>query len=76
MAQMPPSAVNAPSISVEEFALVTSPGNLTLTLSWGMPDRPYGQIKNYQIRVLRVNKSSDEVTPAIVVTLTSPEQVY
>ncbi len=71
-----PSVVNSATISVEEFILApTSPGNLTLTLTWEMPDRPYGQIENYQIRVLRENISGGEVPHAIQVTVTSEMHV-
>ncbi len=71
-----PSVVNSATISVEKFILApTSPGNLTLTLTWEMPDRPYGQIENYQIRVLRENISGGEVPYAIQVTVTSEMHV-
>ena len=40
-----------------------------------MPDRPYGQIENYQIRVLRENVSDGEVPHTIQVILTSKMHV-
>ena len=54
----------------------TSSGVIRLVLTWKPPPRPYGKIENYQIRILRQSKkSNDVVKSAIQVATTFKEQV-
>ena len=61
----PPNSVNSETITVHDFAI--REGQLYLNLSWEQPERIYGNITKYSVRITRdpVNPSKDPPSSAI-----------
>jgi len=60
---------------VEEFTL-TSTGKFALVMNWSSPLNPYGEIENYQLRILRQDVRTNETSlGALQLTATAETQV-
>ena len=76
-APLEPSAINSSSINIIEFEIKSGfPYSIMLTMTWDKPAKTYGTIRNYQLRIVRQSvKSGDNVTTAMIVTITSEDMV-
>lgn len=69
-----PSSITVSSIVVLHFSIFL--GKIRLRMTWNSPEKTYGKIMNYQIRLLLHQAYSDDpVTSEMQITITSPEMV-